>query len=979
MEGNEHREVLTKLAREIRDEWRIGANTATRVGTALVAIVEHFDRFLSKAHPDATEHLLKLLGGAHFGEYIPGMRGGMIDKDGRAELLSLILRGELIVPELRYNRVTVFKGYNVISPGGGCTVRKVTDNGNGTYTCTPDLEEGEPLAQFADDILMAYWHDKDEQTGAFKGFREMKFRVTAVDHDERTFVLVPRPGTNSIPTENMVLAQIGNFTNKERQTYIAIDTRDGNNCITLYDDANTWEVSPAQEKAWLGKKKGRTVAGVDASTYNAVLKNVIMSGRLYQVDDITGEEIRVPIDKKKYVPGQKYGYYDRVTHNGSLWLCVNEKGTSTEPKTGNADWLKEVDAGKDGASVSNAGEWEEGKFIPYLGLVRIGNATYQCTNPNGATCTYLILTDDSDNYLTDENDAYLLSDEIDMSDFELIAQDGTDGNSGIGISSTDVVYALSVSSTVAPVEGWHTTAPPWEDGKFYWSKTIVVYSDGTKTETNPACITGGTGSNGIDGIGVASIIEQYYLSTSPTTLDGGSWQNSSPVWENGKYIWTRSVITYTNEKQTITSPICVTGDKGDSVTHHGDWKEGKSIPYMGIVRIGDASWMCTNKKGAICAYLILTDDSDNYLTDENDAYLLSDEIDMSNFVLVAEDGADGDDGRGIVSITDEYYLSSSSGTLAGGVWTTSRPGFTNGLFIWKRTTTTYTDGTKTVTEPLCVTGGTGKDGIQGCIIRHAKWEAGIEWRNDEDLTEGTRYLDVAMIQDSSMSTGWRAYKCRKTHISTDANKPGNTTYWEEFGVNVTSLFTSLILAKDAEIEFIQGNQLLVKDARGNVVGGISGEGYSWMGGPSPFNAANVDRADGSGHRAWGNIAWDALGNPTVKGDFIGKISTRSNGVRMVLDSGSNSFTMYDNKENPIVKIGFITEDPGSFGFFPHVRLREYNGNTIIRECSMAASSFVQHIREGYGGPGVGNLDLHISPRGIEFSENGITTKTYARK
>lgn len=83
-----------------------------------------------------------------------------------------------------------------------------------------------------DDILLAYWHDKDSQSGAFKGFREMKFRVTALSGEEG-FIIVPKPGSGSIPAASMTLAQTGNFTDAERQTYIMIDSTLGNNSLTF--------------------------------------------------------------------------------------------------------------------------------------------------------------------------------------------------------------------------------------------------------------------------------------------------------------------------------------------------------------------------------------------------------------------------------------------------------------------------------------------------------------------------------------------------------------------------------------------------------------------------------------------------------------------------------------------------------------------------------------------------------------------------
>lgn len=132
---------------------------------------------------------------------------------------------------------------------------------------------------------------------------------------------------------------------------------------------------------------------------------------------------------------------------------------------------------------------------------------------------------------------------------------------GVGISNTDVLYAISSSNTTAPTSGWQTTAPAWKDGYYIWSKTKVVYTDGDIVYTDAACITGGKGETGN---GISSIIEQYYLSSSATSLLNGSWSNSRPTWKNGWYIWTQSVINYTNGNSITTEAICVTGEKGET-------------------------------------------------------------------------------------------------------------------------------------------------------------------------------------------------------------------------------------------------------------------------------------------------------------------------------------------------------------------------------------------------------------------------------
>ncbi len=138
------------------------------------------------------------------------------------------------------------------------------------------------------------------------------------------------------------------------------------------------------------------------------------------------------------------------------------------------------------------------------------------------------------------------------------------------IAKVDVEYYLSTSATSLSGGSWSTTAPTWVNGKYMWSRTVTVDGAGNKTYSpnqNGVCIAGAkgnTGSTGASGKGVSSIVEQYYKSTSATSLVGGSWGTTYPGWESGKYIWTKSVITYTDKTTTTTTAVCVTGDTGDS-------------------------------------------------------------------------------------------------------------------------------------------------------------------------------------------------------------------------------------------------------------------------------------------------------------------------------------------------------------------------------------------------------------------------------
>ena len=524
--------------------------------------------FLRKDQADGTPFPITFGDWVKFGEFITGISGGCIDKNGILEMEEGIFRKRVFVPEIAYNRVTYFKGRMCASPGGGCTVKEWSDNGDGSYTITPDLTDADGLSQFVDDILTTYFVTKSPE-GKLQGFEEMKFRVTSADYTAKTFVMTPKPGTDWKPGESMVLAQTGNFTDEDRQTYILIDTVNGNNCITFFDHANTWDPEPAQEMSWIGKKKGRTVHGIPADNYSAVFRHVIMSGKIFQVDDITGEAFRVPLFKGTWKKGEKYAYYDEVTHNGSSWICVNEKGTSTEPADGNADWLKYA----------------------------------------------------------------------------------AKGESGKGIKSTDVEYAISVSNVIAPVDGWQTTSPEWEAGKYIWSRTKIVYSDDEVKYTQAACISGGQGA---DGKGIKSITEEYYLSSSSATTTGGEWQTDSPAWKNGWYIWTRTRIVFTDDTSTTTNAICVTGSKGadgTSITNCGDWQTGKHIPYMGITKMAGRVFLCVAPDGTDNPpmWTQTTNEGRRILQTQNGGksygYTITGDLNTAEYELLVENGQDGRDGR----------------------------------------------------------------------------------------------------------------------------------------------------------------------------------------------------------------------------------------------------------------------------------------------------------------------------------------------
>lgn len=127
---------------------------------------------------------------------------------------------------------------------------------------------------------------------------------------------------------------------------------------------------------------------------------------------------------------------------------------------------------------------------------------------------------------------------------------GENGTDGRGVKSTAITYQAGTSGTTVPTGTWAASIPSVNASQYLWTRTIITYTDDT-TSTSYS-----VGKMGETGNGVASITAQYYVSTSKTTQTGGSWQETTPTWSAGMYLWTRHKIVYTNSNTEYTTPIC---------------------------------------------------------------------------------------------------------------------------------------------------------------------------------------------------------------------------------------------------------------------------------------------------------------------------------------------------------------------------------------------------------------------------------------
>lgn len=180
----------------------------------------------------------------------------------------------------------------------------------------------------------------------------------------------------------------------------------------------------------------------------------------------------------------------------------------------------------------------------------------------------------------------------------------------------------------------------------------------------------------IDETAIVSSVNEYYKSTSATSLSGGSWSTSQPTWSEGTYIWMRSKNTNGKGTVSYTTAVCITGntgatgakgDKGDTGSPGKDGADGTN-----------------GKDGA-----------------------------KGDPGTPGKDGTNGKDGRGISSTAVTYQAGSSGTTVPTGTWSSSIPSVSAGQYLWTKTVTNYTSGNPTTAYSVGRMGTNGTNGSNG--------------------------------------------------------------------------------------------------------------------------------------------------------------------------------------------------------------------------------------------------------------------------
>lgn len=260
------------------------------------------------------------------------------------------------------------------------------------------------------------------------------------------------------------------------------------------------------------------------------------------------------------------------------------------------------------------------------------------------------------------------------------------------ISTVDVEYYLSTSTTSLSGGSWQTTAPQWVNGKYMWSRVKTTYLDGTVKYSNPTCIAGAKGDTGV---GISSVTEYYAVSSSNTTAPT-SWSTTVPTMTTtNRYLWIYEKTTYTDNstKETAKRVIGVYGNTG----------------------------------------------------------------------------ATGATGKGISSITNYYLISSlaTGVTVSTGGWSTSvKTTTTTQRYLWNYEKITYTDNTSKNTTPHIIGthGATGSKGDKG--------DTGATGPAGEDGVNATQnmWIDRYFTKTDSYTWGNPAYVTYPTDVTPPVGK-----------------------------------------------------------------------------------------------------------------------------------------------------------------------------------------------------------------
>ena len=290
---------------------------------------------------------------------------------------------------------------------------------------------------------------------------------------------------------------------------------------------------------------------------------------------------------------------------------------------------------------------------------------------------------------------------------------------------------------------------------------------------------------------IVSSVEEFYQSTSPVSLVGGSWSTTQPIWTEGTYIWRRTAVTYGDGSSEYTpSPtgVCITGNTGAQGEKGDKGDDGESIAILSTSVTYQASSSGTTIPTGTWSTSIPSVSANQYLWSRT-IVNYSDGTTTTTY-SVGKMGANGSAGKGIKSVT-EYYAVSSSNTTAPSSWQTTVPTMTTtNKYLWNYEKTTYTDNSTSETSKrvIGVYGNTGATGAKG-----DKGDTGAAGADGTDGADGkgiksiTNYYLVSSASSgiTASTSGWSTTPGTTTTTNKYLWNYEKITYTDNSTVNTT--------------------------------------------------------------------------------------------------------------------------------------------------------------------------------------------------
>lgn len=176
---------------------------------------------------------------------------------------------------------------------------------------------------------------------------------------------------------------------------------------------------------------------------------------------------------------------------------------------------------------------------------------------------------------------------------------GATGAAGKGVKSTDITYQASTSGTTIPTGTWSTSILTVPAGSFLWTRTIITYTDNSKSTSYSIGKMGDTGATGPTGKGVKSTDITYQAGSSGTTVPTGNWIATVPdTSANKPFLWTKTIITYTDDE---TSTIYSVGSTPDSIQVGGRNLYKGTKDFTGDMWFNNGEW---NSDGTVDSFAV---------------------------------------------------------------------------------------------------------------------------------------------------------------------------------------------------------------------------------------------------------------------------------------------------------------------------------------------------------------------------------------